>query len=88
MAKLHFLLEGNSLGEFALDQERITIGRRPSNQIHIDNLTVSGEHAVIVTIGSDSFLEDLNKCESVQTYMRNFTIILLANAKTALKKIC
>ncbi|MES2579674.1 MAG: FHA domain-containing protein [Pseudomonadota bacterium] len=60
MAKLHFLLEGNSLGEFALDQERITIGRRPSNQIHIDNLTVSGEHAVIVTIGSDSFLEDLN----------------------------
>ncbi len=60
MAKLHFLLEGNSLGEFALDKERITIGRRPSNQIHIDNLTVSGEHAVIVTIGNDSFLEDLN----------------------------
>lgn len=60
MAKLHFLLEGNSLGEFALDKERMTIGRRPSNQIHIDNLTVSGEHAVIVTIGNDSFLEDLN----------------------------
>lgn len=60
MAKLHFLLDGNSLGEFALDKERITIGRRPSNQIHIDNLTVSGEHAVIVTIGNDSFLEDLN----------------------------
>lgn len=60
MPKLHFLLEGNSLGEFALDKERITIGRRPSNQIHIDNLTVSGEHAVIVTIGNDSFLEDLN----------------------------
>lgn len=60
MAKLHFLLEGNSLGEFALDRERITIGRRPSNQIHIDNLTVSGEHAVVVTIGKDSFLEDLN----------------------------
>lgn len=60
MAKLHFLLEGNSLGEFALDKERMTIGRRPSNEIHIDNLTVSGEHAVIVTIGNDSFLEDLN----------------------------
>ena len=60
MAKLLFLLDGNSLGEFALDKERITIGRRPSNQIHIDNLAVSGEHAVIVTIGNDSFLEDLN----------------------------
>ena len=60
MAKLLFLLDGNSLGEFALDKERITIGRRPSNQIHIDNLAVSGEHAVIVTIGNDSFLEDYN----------------------------
>ena len=60
MATLFFLLDGNSMGEFALDKERITIGRRPSNQIHIDNLAVSGEHAVIVTIGNDSFLEDLN----------------------------
>jgi pSer/pThr/pTyr-binding forkhead associated (FHA) protein len=60
MAKLHFSLEANSLGEFALDKERMTIGRRPTNDIHIDNLAVSGEHAVIVTIGNDSFLEDLN----------------------------
>ncbi len=60
MAKLHFSLDGNSLGEFALDKERITIGRRPSNDIHIDNLAVSGDHAVITTIGNDSFLEDLN----------------------------
>ncbi len=60
MAKLHYLLDGKQVGEFALDQERITIGRRPSNQIHIDNLAVSGVHAIIVTIGNDSFLEDLN----------------------------
>ena len=60
MAKLHFLLDGNSLGEFTLDKERMTIGRRPTSDIHIDNLAVSGEHAVVVTIGEDSFLEDLN----------------------------
>ena len=60
MAKLQFSLEGNALGEFALDKERITIGRRKSNNIHIDNLAVSGEHAAITTIGNDSFLEDLN----------------------------
>lgn len=60
MAKLHFSLDGNPLGEFALDKERITIGRRPTNDIHIDNLAVSGDHAAIVTIGNDSFLEDLN----------------------------
>ncbi len=60
MAKLHFSLDGNSLGEFGLNKERTTIGRRPANDIHIDNLAVSGDHAVITTIGNDSFLEDLN----------------------------
>ena len=60
MAKLHISLDGNSLGEFSLNKERTTIGRRPTNDIHIDNLVVSGDHAVIVTIAGDSFLEDLN----------------------------
>ena len=60
MAKLHISLDGNSLGEFSLNKERTTIGRRPSNDIHIENLVVSGDHAVIVTIAGDSFLEDLN----------------------------
>jgi pSer/pThr/pTyr-binding forkhead associated (FHA) protein len=60
MAKLHFSLDGNSLGEFELSKERTTIGRRPANDIHIDNLAVSGDHAVITTMGNDSFLEDLN----------------------------
>ena len=60
MAKLNISLEGNSLGEFNLDKERVTIGRRVGNDIHIDNLAVSGDHAVITTIGVDSFLEDLD----------------------------
>jgi FHA domain len=60
MAKLQFSLEGSVLGEYELDKERITIGRRAGNDIHIDNLAVSGDHAVITTIGSDSFLEDMN----------------------------
>jgi FHA domain len=60
MAKLQFSLEGSALGEYELDKERITIGRRAGNDIHIDNLAVSGDHAVITTIGGDSFLEDMN----------------------------
>ena len=59
MAKLIFSLDGAFLGEYALDKDRLSIGRRPTNDIHIDNLAVSGEHATIVTIGNDSFLEDL-----------------------------
>lgn len=59
MAKLISSLDGNVLQEYALDKERMTIGRRPTNDIHIDNLAISGQHAVIITIGEDSFLEDL-----------------------------
>lgn len=59
-AKLILSMDGLVLKEFPLDKERITVGRKESNDIHIDNLAVSGNHAVIVTILNDSFLEDLN----------------------------
>ena len=59
MAKLIYSMEGTFIDEFPLDKNRLTIGRRPNNDIHIDNLAVSGEHAVIITIGNDSFLEDI-----------------------------
>jgi pSer/pThr/pTyr-binding forkhead associated (FHA) protein len=59
MAKLILSMDGLVLKEIPLTKERITIGRKPHNDIQIDNLAVSGEHAVIVTILNDSFLEDL-----------------------------
>lgn len=59
MAKLILTLEGSTIREVPLDKERITIGRKPTNDIQIENLAVSGEHACIVTILNDSFLEDM-----------------------------
>jgi pSer/pThr/pTyr-binding forkhead associated (FHA) protein len=59
MAKLILSMDGLVLKEINLTKERTTIGRKPHNDIQIDNLAVSGEHAVIVTILQDSFLEDL-----------------------------
>src|SRR3954471_8511962 len=59
MAKLILSMDGLVLKEIPLTKERTTIGRKPHNDIQIDNLAVSGEHAVIVTIPNDSFLEDL-----------------------------
>jgi pSer/pThr/pTyr-binding forkhead associated (FHA) protein len=52
-------MDGLVLKEIPIAKERMTIGRKPHNDIQIDNLAVSGEHAVIVTILNDSFLEDL-----------------------------
>jgi predicted component of type VI protein secretion system len=59
MAKLVLHLEDGTTLDIPLDHERITIGRRADNDVCLPNLAVSGEHAAVVTILADSFLEDL-----------------------------
>ena len=58
--KLEFSFNSSKLGEFILDKEVMTIGRKEDNDIRIENLAVSGHHAKLLTIFEDSFLEDLN----------------------------
>ena len=60
MARLVLSLDGQSLAEYNMSKERYTIGRLPDNDIRIDNVAVSGHHALIINILNDSFLEDLN----------------------------
>ena len=60
MAKLILSVDGTVLKEVSLNKERTTLGRKPHNDIQVDNLAVSGEHAAIITILNDSFIEDLN----------------------------
>ena len=59
MGKLILSMDGQVLKEIPLSKERITIGRKAHNDVQIDNLAVSGEHAVIVSVMDDAFLEDL-----------------------------
>lgn len=59
MGKLVLSMNGAVQGEYKLERERVFIGRKPENEIQVDNLAVSGKHALIVTILDDSFLEDL-----------------------------
>jgi pSer/pThr/pTyr-binding forkhead associated (FHA) protein len=58
--KLEFSFNSSKLGEFILDKEVMTIGRKEDNDIRIENLAVSGHHAKLLTIFEDSFLEDLD----------------------------
>ena len=46
--------------EVQITKDKTTLGRRPYNDIVIDNLAVSGEHAVLQMVGADVFIEDLN----------------------------
>jgi hypothetical protein len=57
--KLILSLDGTVIREVTLDGDKLTIGRKPHNNLQIDNLAVSGEHATVITIGNDSILEDL-----------------------------
>jgi pSer/pThr/pTyr-binding forkhead associated (FHA) protein len=59
MPKLVLSLDGVVLREVTLSKDRTTIGRRSHNDVVIDNLAVSGEHAVMIANGHDTYLEDL-----------------------------
>jgi pSer/pThr/pTyr-binding forkhead associated (FHA) protein len=66
MAKLILTFKGEVLGEYPIDKDRITIGRKPHNDIWIDNLAVSGEHAAVVNIYNYHFIEDLGSTNGTQ----------------------
>jgi len=60
MPKLIVSIDGVVIKEVRLSKERTTLGRRPYNDVVIDNLAVSGEHAVLHMIGEDVYIEDLH----------------------------
>lgn len=60
MAKLTIKFNDVVIDQIVLKQGDMNIGRRPGNDIVLDNMAVSGAHASIFTIGEDSFVQDLN----------------------------
>ncbi len=79
MAKIILSFDGAPVKEFELDQEIVTIGRKPGNDIHVDNLAVSGTHAKILTILNDSFIEDLNSTNGTIINGKKITKHALSN---------
>jgi FHA domain len=50
---------GGRAGEsFALEGDRLTVGRRPDSDIFLDDVTVSRDHAVLVRRGGEYHLDD------------------------------
>jgi len=60
MPRITVMMDGIVHNEVTLTKERTTIGRRPYNDVVIENLTVSGEHAVLVMVGNQVTVEDLH----------------------------
>ena len=60
MPKVIVMIDGVVIKEVTLTKDKTTLGRRPYNDIVIDNLAVSGEHAVLHMAGEQVTVEDLN----------------------------
>ena len=60
MPKMIVSIDGVVIKEVQLSKDRTSLGRRPYNDIVIDNLAVSGEHAVLQMSGNEVYVEDLN----------------------------
>jgi hypothetical protein len=59
VAKIIISSEDKVIQEVELVKERVTIGRKPYNDIVIDHRAVSGQHATITLMLEDAILEDL-----------------------------
>ncbi len=79
MAKLILSKNGEVVDEYQLDKEVITIGRKADNDIQIDNLSVSGYHAKVLTLLNDSFIEDLDSTNGTLVYGKKITKHALLN---------
>ena len=60
MPKMIVSIDGVVIREVQVTKDRTSVGRRPYNDVVIDNLAVSGEHAVLQMSGNEVYLEDLN----------------------------
>jgi hypothetical protein len=59
VAKIIITSEGKLVREVELVKERVTIGRKPHNDIALDHRAVSSSHATITLMLDDAILEDL-----------------------------
>ena len=72
MNKLVISLDGAVVREATISKEKTTLGRRPYNDIVIDNLAVSGEHAMFHLLGAEVYIEDLKSTNG--TYVNGAAI--------------
>jgi pSer/pThr/pTyr-binding forkhead associated (FHA) protein len=82
MPKMIVSIDGVVIKEVQLTKDRTSLGRRPYNDIVIDNLAVSGEHAVLQMSGNEVYLEDLNSTNGTYVNGKVVKKQLLQNSDT------
>ena len=87
MSKLIMTLDGAVVREYPIDKDSISIGRKHGNDIQLNDLTVSGRHALIVTMGEHTYVDDLgstngtllNGARVAKTLIKHGDVIQIGN---------
>ncbi|MBF0607901.1 MAG: FHA domain-containing protein [Candidatus Magnetobacterium sp. LHC-1] len=79
MAKILLKFKDAVLKEFNLEKDVLTIGRKPTNDIHVDNLAVSGTHARIFKKDDKFYIEDLNSLNGTFVNGKKISVHHLTN---------
>ena len=82
MPKMIVSIDGVVIKEVQLTKDRTSLGRRPYNDIVIDNLAVSGEHAILQMSGAEVLVEDLNSTNGTYVNGKAVKKQLLQNSDT------
>jgi len=82
MAKIIIKFNNDVVDHVDIRQGDMKIGRKPGCEIFIDNLSVSGEHANIFTVGEDSFIQDLGSTNGTFISNKKITKHHLRNGDT------
>jgi len=94
-SKLVVTLDGTIVKEFIIDKESISIGRKLNNDIHLSELTVSGNHSIIKTSDQETYIKDvsstngtlLNGVRISQSTLKHGDIIQIGNYQFAFHAI-
>ncbi|MDH5601192.1 MAG: FHA domain-containing protein, partial [Gammaproteobacteria bacterium] len=65
MARLIITHQGTVIKEYDLSKETTTVGRKPTNDIVLDDPTVSGVHASFLHM-QHTYIEDLNSTNGIK----------------------
>src|SRR3954467_13377795 len=82
MPKMIVSIDGVVIKEVQLTKDRTSLGRRPYNDIVIDNLAVSGQKGVLQMSGNEVYLEDLNSTNGTYVNGKAVKRQLLQNSDT------